>query len=77
LGFTGERQDAWTGQSEQAGQTDQAGITYLRARWMHPHYGRFLSADPYAGTIGRPHSQHDYLYTEGNPTVKRRVELTR
>jgi RHS repeat-associated protein len=70
FGYTGERQDAWTGQSEQAGQTGQAGAVYLRARWLHPHYGRFLSPDPYAGAIGRPSSQNDHAYAEGTRTSR-------
>ncbi len=35
---------------------------YLRARWMDPSAGRFMSADPLEGYQYLPFSYHKYLY---------------
>ena len=40
---------------------------YLRARYMDPTTGRFLSEDPFAGTLRDPMTLHRYLYTPDNP----------
>ena len=40
FGFTGE-------------QTDPSGLVYLRARYMNPQLGMFLSKDPVAGVMER------------------------
>ncbi|MCP3973137.1 MAG: RHS repeat-associated core domain-containing protein, partial [bacterium] len=54
-GFAGERFVA------------SVGLGYHRARWLDSSTGRFLSVDPFQGTIGSPLSQHRYLYAHANP----------
>lgn len=44
-----------------------AGFVYLRARWMDPGRGRFVSVDPFAGDPMGPVSLHRYLYANGSP----------
>jgi RHS repeat-associated protein len=44
-----------------------AGFYYLRARWMDPGTGRFVSVDPYAGDPQAPVSLHRYLYAGASP----------
>jgi len=39
----------------------------LRARWMNPITGRFMSRDPDAGQIAIPATLHKYLYAAGDP----------
>ncbi len=41
------------------------GLYYLRARWYNPATGRFMSRDPYAGSIYDPASLHRYNYARG------------
>lgn len=43
------------------------GIYYLRARWMNPVTGRFVSRDPEDGVITDPATLHKYLYASGDP----------
>ena len=43
------------------------GFYYLRARWMDPGAGRFLSMDPFPGVERDPTSLHKYLYASANP----------
>jgi RHS repeat-associated protein len=43
------------------------GLYYLRARYMNPLTGRFLSRDPKPGHIGIPRTLHKYLYAEADP----------
>lgn len=43
------------------------GLVYLRARWLDPVTGRFLSADPYPGVPNDPRSLHGYLYAHLDP----------
>jgi len=43
------------------------GLYYLRARYMNPLTGRFLSRDPKPGHIGIPRTLHKYLYAESDP----------
>ena len=40
---------------------------FLRARWMDPESGRFLSQDTWPGSIQQPASLHKYLYVSANP----------
>ncbi|MGH2378137.1 MAG: RHS repeat domain-containing protein [Candidatus Limnocylindria bacterium] len=56
LGFTGEI-------------ADPSGLTYLRARWYEPSHGRFVSRDPYAGTLTGPVSLNAYIYAAGRPNL--------
>lgn len=55
FGYTGQQQDA------------ESGLIYLRARYMDPTTGRFMSRDTFAGYASRPQSQNRYGYGEGNP----------
>jgi RHS repeat-associated protein len=53
-GFTGEERD-------------QSGLIFLRARYMQPRLGVFVSRDPWSGDVLRPGSMNGWNYTEGNP----------
>lgn len=46
---------------------EATGLYYLRARYMSPSVGRFISMDEYGGTISDPMSLHKYLYANANP----------
>jgi RHS repeat-associated protein len=41
----------------------------LRARWMQPRIGRFLTADKYEGEDDHPPSLHKYGYGSGDPVA--------
>jgi RHS repeat-associated protein len=56
FGFTGE-------------QIDENDLVYLRARYMNPNLGTFLSLDPFEGMQGRPMSLNRYSWVEGNPVM--------
>ena len=43
------------------------GFYYLRARYLNPSTGRFLTADTYPGSPFEPASLHKYLYVGGDP----------
>ncbi len=45
------------------------GLYYLRARYMNPSTGTFITMDEYAGTIFEPVSLHKYLYANANPVM--------
>jgi len=55
--FTGEQYDP------------NAGFYYLRARWMNPETGRFLTVDPFEGVDRDPVTLHKYLYAANAPTM--------
>ncbi|MEC4895834.1 MAG: RHS repeat-associated core domain-containing protein [Oscillatoria sp. PMC 1051.18] len=55
--FAGEQRDSETN------------LDYLRARYYDPSLGRFISADPFAGLMSDPMSQHDYQYAHANPVL--------
>jgi RHS repeat-associated protein len=42
-------------------------LYYLRARYLNPLTGRFLTRDPAPGTVSVPQTLHKYLYVGGNP----------
>jgi len=42
-------------------------LLYLRARYMNPLTGRFLSRDPEDGELTNPASLHKYLYANSDP----------
>ena len=48
-------------------QVDDMGLVYLRARYMEPQLGMFLSRDPWEGDALRPGSVNGWSYTDGNP----------
>lgn len=43
------------------------GFYYLRARYLNPATGRFLSRDSFQGDINEPSSIHKYLYVANDP----------
>ena len=43
------------------------GLYYLRARWMNPITGRFMSRDPEDGMPTDPKTMHKYAYANGDP----------
>src|SRR5262249_24518105 len=43
------------------------GLDYLRARYLNPATGRFVSRDTFSGSILVPLSENPFLYTHGNP----------
>jgi RHS repeat-associated protein len=45
------------------------GLYYLRARYMNPSTGTFISMDSYSGSINDPMSLHKYLYANANPVT--------
>jgi len=61
------------------------GFYYLRARYMKPSTGRFMSMDSYEGSSGEPMSLHKYLYANadgvnctdptGNVTLMQQVQV--
>ena len=55
--YTGEQYNANTG------------LYYLRARYMNPATGTFISMDSYQGSIYDPVSLHKYLYANSNPVM--------
>ena len=55
--YTGEQYDEATG------------FYYLRARYMSPETGTFISMDSYAGSLDNPVSLHKYLYANANPVM--------
>jgi hypothetical protein len=44
-------------------------LLYLRARWLDPSTGQFLSRDPWVGTPQRPRSFQPYLYASDSPVM--------
>lgn len=54
--YTGEQTDA------------ESGLVYLRARYLDPSTGRFLSRDPFPGLQTDPRTQHPYAYVGNDPT---------
>ncbi len=43
------------------------GRLYLRARWMDPNTGRFVSEDPLQGELNMPLTQHRFHYVGSSP----------
>ncbi len=46
------------------------GFVYLRARYLNPNAGRFLTRDSYAGSVFDPLSLHRYAYVANNAVNK-------
>ncbi|MCR6545180.1 RHS repeat-associated core domain-containing protein [Dehalobacterium formicoaceticum] len=46
---------------------EESGFYYLRARYYDPSTGRFISEDPYEGSIDNPLSLNLYTYCSNNP----------
>ncbi len=49
--------------------SEASGLYYLRARYMDPSTGRFISMDAYAGELNNPVNTHKYLYANANPVM--------
>lgn len=47
-----------------------SGFYYLRARWMDPKNGTFISVDPAVGSPFEPQSLHKYVFAANNPLTK-------
>ncbi|WP_294242138.1 RHS repeat-associated core domain-containing protein [Pseudobutyrivibrio sp.] len=62
--FTGTTDNNYGFQGEEQ---DETGLVYLRARYMDPETGRFLSMDSYGGNLSNPISQNRYLFANSNP----------
>lgn len=45
------------------------GLYYLRAKYMNPETGTFISMDIYVGTLDNLVSLHKYLYANANPVI--------
>ena len=45
------------------------GLYYLRARYMNPATGTFITQDTYQGSIFEPATLHKYLYANANPVM--------
>ena len=65
LNQTGSTPNAYLYRGERWDQ--DLGLYYLRARWYNPATGRFMTRDPYAGSIRDPASLHRYNYARANP----------
>ena len=73
--------DAWGNLLARTGNTDNpflycgeqydaaTGLYYLRARYMNPSTGTFISMDTYQGSPFDPASLHKYLYANANPVM--------
>ncbi len=73
--------DAFGNITEKTGETENSylycgeqfdantGFYYLRARYMNPSTGTFISMDSYQGSIFDPVSLHKYLYANANPVM--------
>lgn len=58
-----ENEFLYTGEQYNAG----TGLYYLRARYMNPSTGTFISMESYQGSTYDPVSLHKYLYAGANP----------
>ena len=75
------RYDAWGNMLSKTGSTSNTylytgesfdantGLYYLRARYMNPANGLFISMDSYQGNLYEPVTLHKYLYANANPVV--------
>ena len=65
LAQTGTTDNSYLYRGEQFDQ--ELGFYYLRARYMNPALGRFVTMDTFAGSNTDPISLHKYLYANANP----------
>jgi RHS repeat-associated protein len=56
--FAGQQRDTATG------------LDYLRARYLNPAAGRFVSKDPLSGSLNNPISRNGYVYASLNPALR-------
>ena len=64
---TGTTENAYRYRGEQF--DEELGFYYLRARYMNPAIGRFVTMDEFAGNSQEPYSLHKYLYADANPVT--------
>ena len=62
---TGDTENSYLYRGEQF--DSFTGLYYLRARYMNPSTGTFITMDEYAGSVFEPVSLHKYLYANANP----------
>ena len=67
ISSTGNTENSYLYCGEQLDST--TGLYYLRARYMNPETGTFITQDTYAGTIFDPTSLHKYLYANADPVM--------
>jgi RHS repeat-associated protein len=67
LNRTGDTENNYLYCGEQFDST--TGLYYLRARYMNPSTGTFISMDSYQGSAYDPVSLHKYLYANANPVM--------
>ena len=58
--------DTWRGYAGEEWD-EELGLYYLRARYLDPTQGRFLTMDSYEGQAADPRSLHKYGYCQGDP----------
>lgn len=64
---TGDTENSYLYRGEQF--DSFTGLYYLRARYMSPSTGMFITMDEYAGSVFEPVSLHKYLYANANPVM--------
>ena len=64
---TGDTENSYLYRGEQF--DSFTGLYYLRARYMNPSTGMFITMDEYAGSVFEPVSLHKYLYANANPVM--------
>ncbi len=67
ISSTGDTENSYLYCGEQLDST--TGLYYLRARYMNPTTGTFISMDTYQGSIFEPVTLHKYLYANANPVT--------
>ncbi len=67
ISSTGTTENSYLYCGEQLDST--TGLYYLRARYMNPTTGTFISMDTYQGSIFEPVTLHKYLYANANPVM--------
>jgi RHS repeat-associated protein len=65
LNRTGSTENEWTYTGEAF--DPNLGFIYLRARWMNPENGRFVSVDPFEGINNLPFTLHRFFYANQSP----------
>ncbi|MBI1893258.1 MAG: RHS repeat-associated core domain-containing protein [Candidatus Rokubacteria bacterium] len=48
-------------------EVESSKLLYYRARWYDPEIGRFMSRDPWEGSLESPQTMNRYAYVGGNP----------
>ena len=67
ISSTGNTENSYLYCGEQLDST--TGLYYLRARYMNPTTGTFITMDTYQGSIFDPTSLHKYLYANADPVM--------